>query len=583
MNEDRRKAEELQDAVVNHPHACYVEACPGAGKTQTLVRRVVRQLPLLPMRHGIAVLSFTNSAVDEFTERFTAETASTLTFPHFVGTFDAFLNHFIVLPHGLIGCQARPVIVDAWHDIEIRHGIAGVSAGPIVLKKFDADGRLTGRDFANLGKEQQGCKDGYEAAAKRRLQGLARKGMIDVAAARRLVLERLKNAEYAVALGDAIAARFQEIIVDEAQDCNDEDVAILTWLQRHGVPLVLVCDPDQAIYGFRKGVATAFGTFAATFPKLELKGNFRSSKIICAAAATLRGRPQPDLAVGDHRDADHPVWIVTYKQSVEAKAAVAKAFTELVTRLEIDPAKSVVLAHRRAMAERVAANPPQSIGGTSRLGWLAGCVAGYHAEGASGRQREQSIRSLIKLLMDIENVPVDERAALHQLKDTAREREYFRKAIEVLEALPPVCVVPDAVKAWVAAAEAVLLRVTGLKVRLAVGKGKWSNPLSPRPVSGTRYATVHEAKGKAYDAVCVVIDTEREKHGLLEEWKARSSASSEALRVLYVAMTRARKLMVLAVQEKDYVIVHELLSAANVPLAGTPPQVKVRKGRKTTK
>lgn len=582
MSPERRKAEELQDAVVNHPHACYVEACPGAGKTQTLVRRVARQLPLLPVRHGIAVLSFTNSAVDEFRERFAAETATTLTFPHFVGTFDAFLNHFIVLPHGLIGCQAPPVIVDAWHDIEIRHGISGVRAGPIVLKKFDADGRITGRDFANLSQSQKNCRGSYEAVAKRRLQNLANKGMIDVVAARRVVLKRLENAEYAAALGDAIAARFKEMIVDEAQDCNDEDVAILKWLQRHGVRLVLVCDPDQAIYGFRKGIAEAFATFAATFPKLELIGNFRSSKVICAAAATLRGRPQPDLAVGDHRDVDHPIWILTYKQSVESKAAVAKAFTELVTLLEIDPANSVVLAHRRAMAERVAACPPQSIGGSSRLGWLAGCVAGYHAEGASGRQRDQSIRSLIKLLMDIENVPVEKRAALHQLKDIAREREYFRKAIEVLEALPPVCLGPDAVNTWVAAAETVLRRVSGLKVRLIVGKGKWSNSLSPRPVSGTRYATVHEAKGKAYDAVCVVIDTQREKHDLLEEWKSRSSASSEALRVLYVAMTRARKLMALAVQEKDYVVVHELLRAADVPVASRTLPVKVRERRKTT-
>jgi len=474
----------------------------------------------------------------------------------------------------------RPVIVDAWHDIQIHHGIPGVQAAPIALKNFDADGKLSDRAYANLKGKQKGCKSGYEAVAKLRLEGLARKGMIDAVAARRLVVERLRNAEYETALGDAIAARFKEIIVDEAQDCNDEDVAILTWLQSHGVRLILVCDPDQAIYGFRKGVATAFGTLAATFPKLELTGNFRSSRVICAAAATLRGRPQPDLAVGDHRNVDHPVWIVTYKQSVEAKAAVAKTFTELVTRLEIDPTKSIVLAHRRSMAERVAGNPPHSTGGTSRLGWLVGCVTGYHAEGASGRQREQFIRSLIKLLMEIEGVPVDERAALHQLKDIAREREYFRKAIEVLEALPPVCVGPDAVKAWVVAAKAVLLRVTGLNVRLAIRNANWSSPLSPRTISGTRYATVHEAKGKAYDAVCVVIDTEREKHGLLEEWKARSSASSEALRVLYVAMTRARKLLVLAVQEKDYVIVHELLRAASVPVSGTPPPAKVRKDRK---
>ncbi|MFQ6756909.1 UvrD-helicase domain-containing protein, partial [Cereibacter sphaeroides] len=50
-----------QEAVVLHDGCAFVTACPGAGKTRTLVERARR---LLADRRGVAVLSFTNAAVD---------------------------------------------------------------------------------------------------------------------------------------------------------------------------------------------------------------------------------------------------------------------------------------------------------------------------------------------------------------------------------------------------------------------------------------------------------------------------------------------------------------------------------------
>ncbi|MCA1479850.1 hypothetical protein [Bradyrhizobium sp. NBAIM08] len=37
----------------------------------------------------------------------------------------------------------------------------------------------------------------------------------------------------------AIAARFYELIVDEAQDCNPLDLQLLTWLRGHGLHVTL--------------------------------------------------------------------------------------------------------------------------------------------------------------------------------------------------------------------------------------------------------------------------------------------------------------------------------------------------------
>jgi UvrD-like helicase family protein len=43
----------------------------------------------------------------------------------------------------------------------------------------------------------------------------------------------------------------RKYIVDEAQDCDDHQLAVLDWLRRAGTHVVTICDPDQAIYEFR--------------------------------------------------------------------------------------------------------------------------------------------------------------------------------------------------------------------------------------------------------------------------------------------------------------------------------------------
>ena len=58
-----------QRSVANHVPGAFVEACPGAGKTRAIVARIARIAPHLPVRRGLAILSFTNSAIDQFIVR----------------------------------------------------------------------------------------------------------------------------------------------------------------------------------------------------------------------------------------------------------------------------------------------------------------------------------------------------------------------------------------------------------------------------------------------------------------------------------------------------------------------------------
>jgi DNA helicase-2/ATP-dependent DNA helicase PcrA len=122
-----RLTDQQQD--FDSPRASFVKACPGAGKTQAIARRVQRLGGVLPPRNGLAVLSFSNSAIEEIVEKCRElEVGDALHHPDFVGTFDAFLRQFFFMPFGLQGVNVRPTVVDSWKTMGIDIRLTGVNA-----------------------------------------------------------------------------------------------------------------------------------------------------------------------------------------------------------------------------------------------------------------------------------------------------------------------------------------------------------------------------------------------------------------------------------------------------------------------
>lgn len=76
-------------------------AVPGSGKTSLLAAKLLLLAKKWPhARRGICVLSHTNVARDEITQRLAGSTegAQLLSYPHFVGTIHAFVNQFFAKP-----------------------------------------------------------------------------------------------------------------------------------------------------------------------------------------------------------------------------------------------------------------------------------------------------------------------------------------------------------------------------------------------------------------------------------------------------------------------------------------------------
>jgi DNA helicase-2/ATP-dependent DNA helicase PcrA len=292
---DRLDPEQRAAAAAAAP--LMIIAGPGTGKTRTLTHRLAAAVAEQGVPAGACLaLTFTRRAAEEMRERLT----------------------------GLLGQRAAQLTVTTFHGLGLmilreHHELAGLSADFTVADE---------KAVLEVGTELAGSPRGGRAL----LAGAAtdpqrRDALRDGLAARDLVdFDGLVELAVAVLDGSpAVAARLRErwprISVDEYQDIDAEQYALLRLLAGDGSGLTVIGDPDQAIYRFRGadvGFFLRFGEDYAGASTVALTANYRSSPGIVAGAMqaiapatlvpgrVLRAAAQaaPSARIGFHESAD---------------------------------------------------------------------------------------------------------------------------------------------------------------------------------------------------------------------------------------------------------------------------------------
>ena len=395
-----------QKTVIIHDGSAFVTACPGAGKTRTLVERARHLADRTDDKRGVAFLSFTNAAVDELQSRLGLFGLLTSPlFPSFIGTFDRFLWQFFIAPFGIPGCTVLPQLVVDKNNWEVKPPFAKAHA--LTLECFD---RKTGAiDAARAGEHGFDTTErnpaAWETCARRIIQSARANGLVDFDDVRSCVAERLGDTNFAERVGKALAARFREIVVDEAQDCNPSDLSVVHWLRRSGLSVKVICDPQQSIFKFRGGITNELLDFAATFDpseRLVMNGNFRSTAAICSAIVALRppsARVDKDEAIGKHKDDATPIHLLSYSGNGVSTAIGAK-FADLVRSLDITIGHAPLLASTLSSASKAIGQP--TLGKTNEKSLLlAQAVMSYHFSFTSGGRRE-ALASLHRIILFIQ-------------------------------------------------------------------------------------------------------------------------------------------------------------------------------------
>ena len=251
-----------------------LRAAPGSGKTWTSCRRFIWRGANWPYSAGgLALLSFTNVAIREFQEStIKVGRRDLLSDPNYVGTFDAFVERFILTPFGhlIVGLSKRPKLFIAprpgdwnneklvtWAEFKGKKRIK-VPAWQIIPYP-DLDNNKT---YFKASQEFGGQK--VEFSRHNPVTELLSLGFYTHAQRVYWVCRLLFARPY---IAELIARRFPEIIVDEAQDTNVWLLVLLNFLRSKGAKITLVGDPDQCIYEFSMADATSL-------PALKKNGIF---------------------------------------------------------------------------------------------------------------------------------------------------------------------------------------------------------------------------------------------------------------------------------------------------------------------
>lgn len=238
-----------QTNAVNEDGLIVVNACPGSGKTTIVahrLRRLTEQKQLLEYQ-GVAVLSFTNVAKEAVFKMYSELAGAPVTYPHFVGTIDSFLNRFFirVVCHRLLFKKTEKAIIldvnSRWVDnIFPRLKQFRLSGQNIT---YDRDGNVI---YQQKNRTLDSEKQAYIENVKRHLKRINIITQSDVSYFCLTILRTYPS--YAKAIID----RFPYIIIDEAQDCSDTQMAIVDELKQLGhTEIMLLGDPFQSIYEWR--------------------------------------------------------------------------------------------------------------------------------------------------------------------------------------------------------------------------------------------------------------------------------------------------------------------------------------------
>ena len=306
--------EDQQKAIVLNRGPALILAGPGSGKTFTIVERI----RYLIVHHGvqgenILVITFTKAAARQMRERFLAGMEG-MAGPVNFGTFHAVFYHILktsaphisgavlserekreylqrvllclpgqgeVLPKSVgDGAHRTDVMAGAseemFADSEWQQGLLGEFG---LLKNA---GRMP-EDFRSAYLEEGTFKRAF--LGFQRLLGQERKMDFDDFAAHCLHLFRSRPEVLA-----AWQEKFQYILVDEFQDINPAQYAVVKLLAGQGRNLFVVGDDDQSIYGFRASSPAIMKQFLVDFPEaqqINLSINYRCAPGIVDAAGKL--------------------------------------------------------------------------------------------------------------------------------------------------------------------------------------------------------------------------------------------------------------------------------------------------------
>lgn len=544
-----------------------VKACPGSGKTYSVAHKLLSYIDNWKDYHsGVAVLSFTNVASNEIQEK--AQTIhgslGELGYPHFIGTVDSFIDEFIVLRYGHLdtvsNVRPRITITDTW---KMPYGFW--------RKECHSKGCIDNIEQFYYGIDKKFYKGNEPVKCEKRnarslpcqqyKKMLQDKGIIFQNETALFAYQLLKK--YPM-VASAIAERFPVIIIDEAQDTSVNQMAVFDLLSKSGVKsMFLVGDADQSIYEWRNASPECFlqKVEDTSWQTIELTGNFRSSQNICNVtfyfSASLRGT-KSNNAIGYWKDeVQKPILLLTKNNSEnDTIDYFIKKCMEM--QIGISPKNVAVLTRGRIYSD----TDIKGLWKSAEIELYA--KAAYEWKYGSRKKAYENTEKATYCM--IFNEDTDKYMMQQKIREHTTEESWKDFIINILINMPDIDM---EIAEWVKEFSTIFVDVCkNCEYKISPDKEikdtfkiKRNDNKSPdfKKISLKKFfekkneekytrSSIHGVKGESYEAVLLHVKS-RTGSTITPKLLMEGELEQELMRLAYVAMTRPRRLLMLAMPD----------------------------------
>lgn len=564
-------SEKQREIVLNKKGKFVVRACPGSGKTYSAAARLAWKVENWKHPHqGIAALSFTNIAWQEIKNMFDNEFNHNKFFgyPHFIGTIDSFVNQFIFLPFGhlVMDCKKRPVLVGEPHGSWVSGNYDKDYNRYFDLVSFGLDDNLVFPkipDLFHFGYNKFYNKEGNESGHAKSIRKTKRKYWdLGYATQRDANYFAMKIFEKYPKIAKALVFRFPELIIDEAQDTSEVQMRIVDLLIENGLnKVMLVGDPDQAIFEWNDARPELFEKkyFDWKDNFIELNENRRSSQNICDFTYYISSLNSPSEAISDDvKNFSFVPEIIVYKPSShDSIMKTIDYFLRLCKYqgISIDN-KNVAILYRsnffiflidNIKKGKTNINSPWKVNDRLTKDFVQGK---YYCDNKNYKDGFKLIeKAVVKVLEDKNYCSVSD---IKERIDKTGFVEHRLKVYKIYRQLPETKI---KLNEWVKKAK---VKFSGNNISIEFDIKTENADLAIDEIFATtkkeqlrknhRLGTVHSVKGETFEAVLLFLKQKgvgKYYKTLLNDGKV--TTDNEELRIVYVGITRPKKLLVMAV------------------------------------
>lgn len=321
-------------AVTHADGPLLILAGAGSGKTKTLTHRIaylIGELKIFPSR--ILAVTFTNKAAKEMRQRLAqilGEDPENRQFMPWMGTFHSICVRMLRMDGENIGLNKRFLIYDTDDQISLMKQIMKARG----LTDKDIKPRAVLSTISNAKNEMRNAEDFSASTRGPREQKIAElffayeKALKDASALDfdDLLIKTVELLRNKPDIRHKWQQQFEHILIDEYQDTNAVQYALIKLLVNSRRDLCVVGDDAQSIYSFRGADYTNILNFERDFPGttvVKLEQNYRSTGAILNMANALIShnihRTDKNLWTANGDGVEPKLWQL-YNESEEALA-----------------------------------------------------------------------------------------------------------------------------------------------------------------------------------------------------------------------------------------------------------------------